>query len=393
MKILRITGLLAGLIALMLGMSHAQEAKPVAGSAEHSDWPSFRGDREQSGVAGGRLTEKPVLLWTYATEAAIASSPVVEGGRVFVGSDDYHVHAIDLETGKGLWKFPTDDMIEAPPLVHGDTVYVGSTDVFFYALDKATGKLRWKFETGDKIQGGATWFQSGEDLRIVFGSYDASLYCLDAKTGELVWQYETENYVNGTPAVWDDHVVFGGCDARLHVVDMKTGKAKQQLDMGAECHIAGSVGISKGQAFFGHYGNEFVRVDLATGEVKWHYGDGRNPYFSAPSIRGDRVIFGGRDKMLHSVDFETGEPQWTFKTRRKIDASPILCGDLVAFGSADGRLYLLDVKTGESRWTYDIGQSIFSSPAVAAGRLLIGANDGLLYAFGAAELQPDQKGR
>ncbi len=391
-RILALALLMVGM--LVSGAICAQEptAKPVA-SPTSSEWPSFRGNPSQTGVASGRLPAEPRLLWTYATEAAIASSPVIEGGRVFVGSDDYHLHAIDFETGRGLWRFATEDMIEAPPTVSGDTVYVGSTDGFFYALDKKTGDLRWKFETGDKVQGGATLFESAEGRRVVFGSYDSALYCLDAKTGEPVWRYETENYVNGTPAVWNDQIVFGGCDARLHVVSLAEGQAQSQLDMGAESYIAGSVGVDRDQAFFGHYGNAFVRLDLNKGEEVWSFGDGRNAFFSSPAIGEDLVYFGGRDKKLHCVRFADGEEVWAFKTRRKIDASPVLCGDRVVFGSADGRLYVLNAATGEETWSYDIGQSIFSSPAVAGGRILIGANDGLLYVFGESDQKSGEKKR
>ena len=362
---------------LLLGSTRGEVA--AAG-----DWPIYRGDSSLRGVAPGKLPDRLALRWTYKTEAAIASSPVVAAGRAYVGSDDFHVHCVDLETGEGLWSHATEDMVEAPPLVVGDTVYVGSTDLYFYALDAATGELRWKYETEDKIVGGANWVPdaNGGAPLIVVGSYDNRLYGFDGASGELRWRYETDNYVNGTPAVVGERIVFGGCDAVLHVVSAATGEALAKVEIGEACHVAGSVGIDDETVYFGHYGNQFVSISLASGEAVWTYDDPRHAFFSSPAIGAERIFFGGRDKQLHCVRRSDGERLWTFPTRRKVDGSPVLIGDKVVFGSGDGRIYVLAADDGALLWSYEIGQSVFSSPAVAGGLILIGANDGRLYAFG-----------
>jgi outer membrane protein assembly factor BamB len=364
----------------------AQGAGAAPGETEEAPaaWPIFRGDPGLTGVAQGSLPASPELLWTYEAGGAITSSPVVADGLVTFGSDDYAIHCLDAETGEKRWSFATEDIVEAPPLVVDGGVYVGSSDFFFYALDARTGELRWKFETDDKILGGAN-YQRREDggLTVLVGSYDTHLYGFDAATGEKLWAYATENYVNGTPAVSDGKAIFGGCDAVLHVVSTETGERLSGVELGSECHVAGSAAFVDGKAYFGHYGNQFVCVDVATGTSVWEYDGRRQPFFSSPAIGADRIVVGGRDKRLHCMRRSDGEPLWTFATRRKIDGSPVIAGDAVVFGSGDGRLYLVDLATGEERWTYDVGKSIISSPAVVDGKIFVGANDARLYAFGA----------
>jgi len=358
----------------------ASEARPEAAA----EWPMFRGDPGQRGIAAGSLPDSLGLLWSFDVGAAITSSPVISGGRVYFGADDYKLHALDFANGAELWAFETEDMIEAPPLVLGGSVYVGSSDFFLYAVDAESGELRWKAETDDRILGGANSVRgpAGQSW-IVVGSYDTQLYCFDAQSGERQWTYKTDNYVNGTPAVFDNQIVFGGCDAILHVVDAETGAASEKIEIGESCHIAGSVALADGKAYFGHYGNAFVRVDLASGAIDWSYGDGRNPFFSSPAVGTDRVVFGGRDKALHCVRRDDGSELWSFQTRRKVDGSPVICGEKVVFGSGDGWLYVLDLESGRELWSYETGQAIFSSPAVAGGVIVVGSNDGRLYAFGA----------
>jgi outer membrane protein assembly factor BamB len=367
------------------GGGRAQAPPTSSDDRAPADWPIHRGDQALGGVAGGALPDAPLLLWTFQTGAAIASSPVVAEGRVFVGSDDGKVYAVDLERGSEIWSFATEDVVEAPPLHYRGSIYVGSGDFFLYALDAGTGALRWKRQTDDKILGSANWVEpaGGGPARIVVGSYDNKLHCIDAQSGEPLWVYETANYVNGTPAVVGERIIFGGCDGVVHVVSAD-GRGLARVTVGEDCHIAGSVAVAGGSVYFGHYGNRFVRIDLDTGRTLWTYPDERYPFFSSPALGDDRVVFGCRDKRLHCAAVDDGRPLWQVETRRKVDGSPVICGDKVVFGSADGTLYLVRLSDGGIVWTYDIGQSIFSSPAVAGGTILIGANDGRLYAFGSA---------
>jgi len=374
------TGALAAVLAA--GLASAQPSE--------DSWSIFRGDPALTGRATGSLPAELELLWTFEAGGAVTSSPVVADGRVVFGSDDGNVYALDAEGGEELWSFKTDDIVEAPPLILDGRVFVGSSDFFFYAIDARTGELAWKYEAEDKFLGGANYVRTRDGARVLVGSYDTNLYCFDPATGEKLWAYSTENYVNGTPAILGDRVIFGGCDAVLHVVSAATGEALGALQLGADCHVAGSAALHEGRAYFGHYGNQFVAVDLEQEELAWTYDSPRHAFFSSPAIGDDRIVFGGRDKKLHCVQLSDGKPLWTFPSRRKVDGSPVICGDAVVFGSGDGRMYVLGLADGKERWTYDIGQSILSSPAVVDGRIYIGANDGKLYVFGAGSSKAEE---
>ena len=360
-----------------------------AGGQGSGPWTIYRGTQGLVGVAPGTLGDTLELHWTFEAGGAITSSPVVDGERIYFGSDDQHIHALDRRSGEAVWAYATEDIIEAPPLVLEGVVYAGSSDYFLHAIDARTGEGRWRFETDDRVLGSANWAVGPDGaLRILVGSYDTHLYCLDAKAGTELWRYKTDNYVNGTPAILGEKVVFGGCDSGIHVVSSQTGERLAKFDLGEESYIAGSVGLADGRAYFGHYGNAFVCVDLEDGEVLWSL-QGDQAFFSSPAITPDRVVFGGRDKRVYCVDRADGSELWSFRTRRKVDASPVVCGDRVIVGSGDGRMYLLDLEDGEELWSFEVGRSIFSSPAVVDGMVYVGANDGRLYAFG----PPREEGR
>ena len=174
-------------------------------------------------------------------------------GRVFIGSSDESVYALDLSTGQKLWSYKTGGVVEGAPCVLEGRVFVGSGDNFLYALDAGTGELKWKYETGGQILGSANWTRSpdGQETWILIGSYDNKVHCVDAASGQLVWSFETGNYVNGSPAVADGQCVFGGCDALIHVVSWPTASKVTEIDSGS--YIAASAAFLDGEVYVGNY--------------------------------------------------------------------------------------------------------------------------------------------
>jgi outer membrane protein assembly factor BamB len=392
----RVLAALGGLVLLcgVLGCPGESDEPETAaqGQAPAASWPMFHGRQDMTGVAAGRLPAKLVLRWKLKTGGAVKSSPAIElapddpsgaTGRVFIGSNDGSVYAIDLADGKKLWDFKTADAVEAPPLVHEGAVYVGSVDGYLYALDAATGAMRWKYQTEGKILGGANRTRSpqGDRTWILIGSYDMKLHCLDAATGKAAWSVETSNYVNDTPALADGKVIFGGCDGQIRLLSPTDGRELAALNAGG--YVAGSPVLVGGRIYAANYEEKLFCFDLATGKTLWEYPGEDSGFYSSPAISSDRLVIGGLDHKVHCVSRETGKALWTFATRRQVESSPAICGNKVVVGSNDGRLYLLSLADGKLLWSYEIGRDVTSSPAVAGGWVVVGSDDGYVYAFGA----------
>ncbi len=348
-----------------------------------ASWPMHRGNPQLNGVSPEVLPDALALLWKIKTGGPVKSSAAIVDGRVYVGSDDGHVYALNLADGGKIWTHKTADPIEASPLVLDGLVIVGGLDGVVYALDIATGKPRWQVKTGDKIVGGANTVKSpdGKSNWVLVGSHDYTLYCLEAKTGKVVWKYMAENFINGSPAVTQGRTMFGGCDALLHVIDLAKGEREKAIEAGA--YIASSAAADGQFVYVGHYENEFLCFDIKEGRVVWKYRDRQFPYSSSPAVTKDRVLFGGHDKRLHCLDRAKGEAVWVFNTRGQINSSPVVCGKRVLIGSNDGRLYMVSMADGTRVWDYETQDAITASPAVAEGRVVIGSEDGHVYCFGA----------
>jgi eukaryotic-like serine/threonine-protein kinase len=295
--------------------------------------PGIHGTRPK-----GQMMPDPFDIFT--------SSPAVDQGRVYFGSGDGNVYALDAATGALRWKFATKDVVHASPAVARGTVFVGSWDSYLYALDAATGAQKWRFKSGeDPTDHNQIGFQSSPAVvgDIVYvGCRDAHLYAIDATTGQKKWAISTYgSWVNTTPAVRDGFVYFATVDSQLfQAADAKTGKVR-----------------------FKH------RAKLGM--------------FSSPALAGGRVYIGANNGRLYALNAASGELVGEFQTE---SAKQNLLKTLNPDGSPNRngfRPHFYDFQDMYAIWMlqFSVG-AIVSSPTVAGGVVFVGSTDGNLYALG-----------
>ena len=344
-----------------------------------ADWFMFRGTPALTGVTTAPLPKTLKLRWSFQAKDSIESSAAIAGGTVFVGSMDSSLYAINLATGKQIWRHATADPIqESSPCVYKDLVYVGDLNGTLHAVDAATGKARWTFKADGEIKSSPNCYLD----RVYFGSYDQNLYCLSAATGALIWKYSAEGPIHCTPAIDNGRVYVSGCDETFRAIDAATGKQIYSFPLGA--YTGASVALFENRAYVGTFGNEVLGLDLQQRAVEWIYRHPTRsfPYYSSAAVTNDRVIIGGRDKIVHCLHRLSGKEIWSFTTRARVESSPLVTENRVFIGSNDGLLYELDLVSGKKIWDFTAGAPLSASPAVAQGSLVIGSQDGMLYCFG-----------
>jgi len=104
----------------------------------------------------------------------------------------------------------------------------------------------------------------------------------------------------------------------LHVISLADGKQEKEVDAGA--YVAGSVALADGRAYFGQFEMNSCALYLKEAKTAWQFRDRNFPFFSSPAVIKDRVVFGGRDKLLHCVSAKTARRCGVFQTRGKVDS-------------------------------------------------------------------------
>jgi outer membrane protein assembly factor BamB len=167
------TPLRQALLLLVLAFAVITPSAATAGPA--GEWPAYLHDARHTSTStsaaitpanAGALTQ----AWTFTSRGptmtgqpgrAFVASPVVSGGRVFIGSNTGVFYALDSTTGHVAWSrflgfsrkltcnargIASTATVAVDPVTSKPTVYVSSGDGYLFALDAATGTVVWKSE-------------------------------------------------------------------------------------------------------------------------------------------------------------------------------------------------------------------------------------------------------
>ena len=155
---------------------------------------------------------------------------------------------------KWAFGFPDGGAVRAQPTVAGGRVFVGSDNGVVYALDAQTGCVHWSFDAGEAVVAAVSvGALTGSQDRYVayFGDFRANVYAVDAETGEQLWTVSVDDHemtkITGSP-------VLDPQGGRLYVSVASWEELQGMANMSYECCTSqGSV----------------VALDAGTGRQIW----------------------------------------------------------------------------------------------------------------------------
>ena len=374
----------------------------ISAIAGANDWPMFLRDPIHSAAADVPATPQGRLKWRFDTSAPMFSSPSVVEGRLYLGSGDNRIVALDADTGDLIWEHAVTGPIDSSPAIAGDSMFIGLRDGRLLSLHKDSGELQWEFQTGGIF---ATSPVVLEGI-LYIGSGDGKLYTLDAQTGQVRWSYQTDGHIASDPAINDDIVAVLSQDSYLHIVDKQTGR--KRLDyrtmfargsptlVGDWAYTADQLGIV---AAIDWHKREYpfeknvrwVRTQLwAWGALRelpplkglaWAAFLPGSNFVASPIVTEDRLYVADAEGRVHALDSESGDVVWTYKADGFFLSAMTLIGDGLFIGDRFGTMYALSAETGEELWRFETGAPIGSTPVAANGLLYFTSEDGTLYAL------------
>jgi polyvinyl alcohol dehydrogenase (cytochrome) len=317
-------------------------------------------------AAGAGFTAADVprlkVKWAFAFPGELTrmGAPVLAGGRVFVGSADGKVYALDAASGCIQWMLDTGSSVRSAlslasiqtPEGQKTAAFFGDGRAFAYAVDAATGKQLWKTKVDDfpsaGITGGLVFYRnrvyvpvrSGEEATGASPTYECcrfrgNLVALDAATGKQIWKTylvdepkPTIKNAQGTQLwgpsgapVWSTPAI----DTRRNTIYVTTGDNYSEP-------------ASK-------MSDSFVALDAETGKIQWSRQMTANDAYTAACRLPDKT----NCPSVNGPDFDFG-------------ASPILVtlGNgkrLLVAGQKSGLVHALDPdQGGELVWSTRVGK-------------------------------------
>jgi PQQ-dependent dehydrogenase (methanol/ethanol family) len=239
--------------------------------------------------------------WIFQTEVkdTMETSPIVVNGIMYATTAFSHAYAIDAKTGEQIWHYkhnlgPIVNVCCGPNnrgvAVSGDRVYMGTLDAKLVALDAKTGKLLWETQLADPEQGySETMAPTAVENMVLIGTNGGEygirgfVKALNAETGEVMWTFNT--IPEDSQGVWATHDATG----RDMLRDIEAEKAAYEANGDPFATLGG--GVWQNPA-----------VDLETRRIYFVVGN-PSPDLDGSVRPGDNLY----TDSLVSVNLDTGE--------------------------------------------------------------------------------------
>ncbi len=145
------------------------------------------------------------LSWSYETDEALWAAPASDGTNLYVASMDHSLYALDPQAGTLLWSVDLGTSLPNPPAFDGEgRLYLGTFNGEILALDSANGDVLWRTPTQDWVWASPTV----ADGVVYAGDISGNLYAIEAATGEVLWRASGEGAVTGAPLLVGETVYF-----------------------------------------------------------------------------------------------------------------------------------------------------------------------------------------
>ena len=330
----------------------------------------------------------PAFVFQTAVLESMETAPIVDNGVMFLTTSFNHVYAIDATTGEEFWHYRH----KLGPIVtvccgnnnrgvaiSEGKLFMGTIDAKLVALDAKTGKVLWETQIADADKGySETMAPAVVDGKVIIGTNGGEygirgfVKAYDANDGKLLWTFYTIPD-KGHEGVWAKN------DA--------TGRDMHR-DIDAE-----KAALAKDSAFFNRLGGGVwmtPAIDKATRTIFFVVGNPSPDLYGA--IRpGDNLY---TDSIV-AIDLDKGTYKWHFQyiahdvwdldavsppilTKAK-DASGKMV-DVVIHGGKTGHIYVHERNTGKLiRFSEAMipQENMWVLPTKDGARMLPGANGGV----------------
>lgn len=359
------------LIALLVsGCSiFGDDDEPIDPPAELTDFDAaFRVSREWE-IRIGAGTEYLML----------GLSPAVQGGRVYAGTHDGKVIAVDLESGNRAWAVDTRLELSAGPTVGEGLVVFGTSDGSIVALDALEGTAKWKvYVAGEVLASPAV----GNGM-VITRTVDGRLRALDAADGSEYWNIEQQVprlslRGNSPPAIIGSAVVAGFDNGRIAAYDLDDGdirwenviappSGKTELERLADVDAA--IAAVGQDIYAAAYNGRVANLAAESGAVIWSQ---EFASYEAPATDWTALYITTATGDVAGLNRSSGAVLWTQEAlhQRGVTA-PAASGNSVVVGDFEGYIHWLNAASGALEARARVDDAAIVGRPIASGELVV----------------------
>jgi PQQ-dependent dehydrogenase (methanol/ethanol family) len=298
----------------------------VKSDAEPHNWLTYWGNFQGTHYSALKQIDATNVRQLQATwafpmpgEAILEATPLAVDGVMYT-TQPGAVFALDARNGRQIWKFTREQKVRHPyainPFNRGAAIldhrlFVGTLDAALVAIDARTGQSLWETQVADPMVGysltSAPLVVKDKVLvGITGGEFGARgfLDAYDAATGRRLWRWYAvpgpgefghdtwlgDSWQRGGSPMW----LTGSYDPELNLVYWTVGNPGPQIDRSARGDLDNL------------FSDSVVAINPDTGQRVWHYqftpNDGHDWDSCQDLVLVDRLWHGERRKLLMHAD-------------------------------------------------------------------------------------------
>jgi outer membrane protein assembly factor BamB len=240
----------------------------------------YRGNRSRSGRVLALSFKTGAIVWSRDLSSPSESSPLVDHGRVFFGSQNGLVYALNAHNGSVVWTYQAGGAVKASPTLSEGMLYFGDYSGHMQAISEQTGHRLWISGSGGALLGSGTFYSTAavDYGRVFLGNTDGRIYAYDASTGRLDWAVQTGAYVYASPAVTNapglgPTLYLGSYNGTFYALNARSGQIAWRFN--AHGRISGSATIVGRTVYFADLGqHRTYGLGISTGRLSFEMGTG-----------------------------------------------------------------------------------------------------------------------
>ncbi|MFB4422675.1 PQQ-binding-like beta-propeller repeat protein [Streptomyces sp. QL37] len=167
-------------------------------------------------------------LWTHGFDG-LTSDDFTVAGDTFLTHGEKSVIAVDTRTRKETWTYEADSEVETGLVVEGGKVYFGTKDGALYAVDAESGEEAWRGtfegELWDGRLGGGAGGPEVADGTVYFEN-DGYVSAFDADSGRVLWRKKQKTDEVSSLTAVDDTLLVHDSEGYLSALDARSGRSR-----------------------------------------------------------------------------------------------------------------------------------------------------------------------
>jgi outer membrane protein assembly factor BamB len=358
------------------------------------------GENVHAAIVTNFRAKDGAVMWRRKLSGGVRATPSIDpdADELFVSDrrpapEPSTVYAIRLLDGSIAWQHSVPGLTHASPVVAGGRVYVGVSggdppvcaDGGVIAFNERTGAQVWRWEVNPvKLGGGSVWGAIGFDgAHLIFGTGNTcttpmptanGAVALDLN-GKVVWNFTAQKN-----AFSDDDTGSGVLIAGGHATFMSKNGTLYALGQGSGS-IAWAAPLGAADLYGGFATPSTDGSTIVAGAGSFPASASRPAFHDdGPPQRGaPNDIYPGYTSRLDGLD-TNGTLRWSRPMLNRITGDAALCNGL-AFAGLDKALVALDLRSGTTLWKYVVPNYLDASPIVVPSGVYAADDSGNVYAF------------